>query len=505
MKDCVPAASLGSASMSAALPPPRLAVLENLSHSVRFRLTATLMFVALVYGCRFHLLQRSLNPPEGFPTRDDRRILQLRRRFIAGAAAGYLASTEALSLPFWDRRNFIYADLCAFWSNCLIAADATMDMEGLSLDEVRRLFGQSFNAMFMKVEADLPIDIQRRLRARHAAMFGVETPETGALPAGPRARLRRYTLHMAAAIGERISRLLALNGNASFAGMLDQFYSRTLDLMAGQLETYDQSIVDDEHDWGWYRYLMHNKFMNVLLAPIGLFANPAAGLYPEEQMRRAFHLLNRNFFHRQVLDDLTDFDEDLANGVANTLIYILVGQGRLASVIASAGGEPDQVSILRELDRSGLLVHAARGFDDDILPDRDRESDGGPPNISSLARDALKNRSSDASTPLEDLVGACLRRRAALFEAWSRRDQAAVKAIVEESGVANRVLDSVTAGTEQRRIEDALKRCLERSNIQGFVYTYYVRTLRTYEKCVSKWQRRAFPIAQQSREPARVG
>lgn len=487
--------------MSVALPPPRLVVLENLSRSVRFRLTATLLFVALVYGCKFHFLQRSLNPPEWFPTRDDKRTLQLRRRFIAGAAAGFIASSEALSQPFWARRNFIYADLCAYWSNCLIAADATMDMEGLSLDEVRRLFGRSFTAMFVKVEADLPGDIRRRIKARYAALFGNETPATDALPAGPHSRLRRYTLRMASAIGDRISHLAALNGGVLFAGMLEQFYVRTLDLMAGQLETYDQSIVDDEHDWGWYRHLMHNKFMNVLLAPIGLFADPAAGLYPEEQMRRAFHLLNRNFFHRQVLDDLTDFDEDLANGAANTLIYILVGQGRLASLVSDANGSGEQISALRELGRSGLLVHAAKGFDDDIPPARDHEPPSAPPDVNSLIRAALQNRPGEASTPLQDLADACLRRRAALFEAWSRRDHAAVKAIVEESGVADRILDSIAAGADQLGIEDALKQCLERSNIQGFVYAYYVRTLRTYEKCVRKWQCHAVPGSRQSHEP----
>lgn len=490
--------------MSAALSPPRLAVLENLGVPARLRLATTLLFVALVYAWKFHLLQRSLKPPEWFPTRDDSRGLQLRRRFVAGAAAGYVASTEALSHPFWDRRNFIYADLCAFWSNCLIAADATMDLEGLSLDEVRQLFGQSFTAMFAKVEADLPIDIQHRLRARHVAMFGIETPEVAALPAGPHVRLRRYTLHTASAIGDRISRLVALNGGSLFVAMLDQFYSRTLDLMAGQLETYDQSIVDDEHDWGWYRYLMHNKFMNVLLAPIGLFADPAAGLHPEEQMRRAFHLLNRNFFHRQVLDDLTDFDEDLADGVANTLIYILVGQGRLASVLAGAGRGADAASIRRELDRSGLLVHAATGFDDEVLPTLDREPGATLPDMNSLIRVALENRPGDASIPIEDLVGACLRRKAALFDAWSRRDHDVVKAIVEESGVADRILRSIAAGAEQRQIEAGLKQCLERSDIRGFVYAYYLRTLRTYEKCVRQWQGRAVPIAWQRHAPSRV-
>jgi hypothetical protein len=487
--------------MNAASPPPRLAALENLRWVVRFRLFATMLFVASIYGWKFWRLQRSLKPAEWFLTQDDRRTLKLRRRFIAGAAAGYVASTESLSQPFLARTNFIYADLGAFWSNWLIAADATMDQEALSLPEVRRLFAESLTAMLMKVEADLPIDIQRRLRSHFGAMFGNDVSEHDQLPVGPHFRLRRYTLQMAAAIGDRISSLVALHGARPLANALDQFYSRTLDLMAAQLETYDQSIVDDEHDFGWYRSLMHRKFMNVLLAPIALFANPAAGLYPEAEVRLAFHLLNRNFFHRQILDDLIDFDEDLADNFANALIYILVSQGRLASIVANSGGCTDEALIVRELERSGLLAHPAKGLDDQLLPDSDREPDSVPQTINLLVRNALKNGPDDASVPLEDLVDACLRRRAALYEAWAKRDHAAVKAIVTRSGVANRILNAIAEGTDQRQIEDALKRCMERSNIQGGVYTYYTRTLRTYEKCVSKWQPRAVLVARPAHEP----
>jgi hypothetical protein len=206
-------------------------------------------------------------------------------------------------------------------------------------------------------------------------------------------------------------------------------------------------------------------------------------------MRKAFHLLNRNFHHRQVLDDLLDFDEDLANNTANTLTYILVTQGRIASGIAGRDLYEDQPDVLRELDRSGLLAHPAAGFDEeeDVVSDRDPAPSLQPP-IDALVRKALANRPGDASVSLPELIDASRCRGAALLEAWARRDQAAVAAIVTKSGVANRILDSISAGVHQREIEDALKAVLERDSIHGCIYVYYLRTLRTYRKCVSKWR-----------------
>lgn len=470
-------------------PPPRLAVLESLNLLARARLFGSMLLVAVIYAWKFRRLQRALEPGGVFPARADVRALQLRRRFIAGAAAGYVASTQALQQALFARMNFIHADVCAYWSNCLIAADATMDEEALSLPEVRRLFGESYAAMSRQVEPDMPADVRRRLASRSAALFGADVADGGRSSADPGSRLRRYTLHTAAAIGDRVSRLACLHGATAFAGELEQFYSRTLDLMAAQLETYDQSIVDDAHDFNWYRSLMHRKFMNVLLAPISLFADPAAGLYPEEPMRQAFHLLNRNFLHRQILDDLIDFDEDLANHVANTLIFVLVSQGRLASFVAGQGRDADKAALMHALNRSGLLGHPADGFDDEVLLPGDR--DGVPPDVAVLARHALENGAGDAALPLEDLAEACLSRRTALYDAWGGRHAAAVKEIVTQSRIAERILDAIARGAEQRAIEDALKRCMERSNIHGFVYAYYARTLRTYEKCVKKWRPRA--------------
>ena len=50
----------------------------------------------------------------------------------------------------------------------------------------------------------------------------------------------------------------------------------------------------------------------------------------EQRLERCFLLTNQLFFHRQVLDDLLDLDSDTEEGLAGTLHYLVVSQGRLA-------------------------------------------------------------------------------------------------------------------------------------------------------------------------------
>jgi hypothetical protein len=77
-----------------------------------------------------------------------------------------------------------------------------------------------------------------------------------------------------------------------------------------------------------------------------------------------------------------------------------------------------------------------------------------------------------------------------LLDAWAARDLRAVTEIVEGSGVAARILDSITARADRREIEQRLERLLDDPGIREIMYVYYIRTLRTYEKCLRKWRSR---------------
>ena len=299
--------------------PPRIALFERRTLSQRARTGLTVGFVTLVYSWKFAYFQRLLKSEAAFLTGEDRRAFRLRRRFVAGATAGYIAGRYSLAESGDRRKAFIYADLCAAWSNFLIAADAAMDIKALARGDSRELLRMSFDAMFGPVELLLSDDLRSAVSARYLAGLSIAvsaavghwrnsrrsavSPRKICRSNGIRDR-ERHRNPVGQPLCSELSGLLS-------RGALHQFFTRTLDLMAGQLSTLDQSCVDDEHDWGWYKDVLHNKFMNVLLSPISLFVNSKAQRNPEEVMRECFYLINRTFFHRQVLDDLMDFDEDL--------------------------------------------------------------------------------------------------------------------------------------------------------------------------------------------------
>jgi hypothetical protein len=480
--------------------PPRIELFERRTLSRRIRAGLIAAFVMLIYSWKFAYLQRSLERKEASLTRQDRRAFRLRRRFVTGAAAGYIASRYSLAEAATRRLNFIYADLCAAWSNFLIAADAAMDTKGLSGDESRQLLRLSFDAMFEPVEALTSDQVRSAISTSYLSVFQLPYDrrlQSSGLPGDSDFRLEGYAVRMASEIGKNIAKLcdcpFAASFPEAFQGALQLFFTRTLDLMAGQLAALDQSSLDDEHDWGWYKDVLQNKFTNVLLSPISLFLNPRARRNPEETMRECFRLINRNFFHRQVLDDLLDFDEDLSNHTANSLIYILVSQGRVA---AATRDDPsgNGAAISRELRRCGLLMPEFQtGLDCQALKESEwansGESSCTPVNVEALVRISLINRPSDKAMTFDDLLEQSLRRKTALLDAWASRDCRAVTEIVERSGVAGRILGSITARRD-RKIEQGLEQLLDDRGIREIMHVYYIHTLRTYEKCLQKWRLR---------------
>ncbi len=213
-------------------------------------------------------------------------------------------------------------------------------------------------------------------------------------------------------------------------------------------------------------------------------------------MRECFYLINRNFFHRQVLDDLMDFDEDLSNHTANSLIYILVSQGQIAA--AAAGDDPpcDEAAILRELARSGLL---APEFPiepgSELHDDNESEAHGNRPpcqpgSVAALVRTSLVNRSSDRAMPLGDLLAECRRRKTALRDAWVEQDHPCSNRNRRAQRHCRAYPRRHCRSTTQGEIEQALERLLDDEGIREFMYVYYSRTLRTYQRCLRKWRSR---------------
>ena len=476
--------------------PPRIAFFERLPVLRRVRVVLTVMAAALVYGLKFEQLQRALGRRQLSLPPDDRRRYQLRRRYAAGAAAGYLASRYSLRQAATLRACLLYADIAALWSNFLIAADAAMDTKSLSRPDSIALLGDCFHALYGPVEQVLARDARFAVAARYADVFGTPYAQPSAGAAGNNNgefRFERYAIATASGIGNAITLLQGCLPDPalsrSFSNALSEFYLRALDLAEGQLASLDQTSVDEQHDWGWYTKVMDRKLVNVLLTPFSLCVGPSVATDPAGTIGRSFFIVNRVFFHRQVLDDLVDFEEDLSHGAANSLVFMLVSQGRIAAA-AQSGVDNNKVATLRELGRSGMLmpefgIESVPPPGEWAAPEQWPQINGAA--VATLVKAALVNNAADRAAPLDELVAKSLQRKAALLAAWASEDRAAVTNIVQQSGIATRILDGIARGRDHDKVEQALVR-LGDDNVREIMYLFYVHTLKTYRKCVAKWR-----------------
>jgi hypothetical protein len=309
-----------------------------------------------------------------------------------------------------------------------------------------------------------------------------------AYPKTPQFRLQSYAIEMASVIGKTLASLAnrhrELGLETQFLRGLQEFYNKTLFLIAGQLSSLEQTVVDRDHDWGWYRKVLNNKSMDVLLALLCLFVSATPGRNPSENMKRCVCLINRAFFHRMVLDDLLDIEEDVLNGTANSLVYMVVSQGRIAAFGLNEDYISHKAEILHEIDRTCLLgpefiLEGACGIAGSLRGDVNKEVKY----VKFLITEALANRAADRETPFPELVRSCLARQEMLLEAWTEKKWGKVIAILKESGIVARIFNSITGRNDQTEVEDALKD-LDDDALREVMSLFYIRTLRTYEKCL---------------------
>lgn len=475
---------------SAEIKPPRILFFEERSLRTRIRAWFVITVVTVIYRLRFWRLQSAIRETVALKS-EDLAHYKLGRRFALGATAGFLAARYSLSANGGLKDYLLHADVFSHWSSFLVTADAAMDSKALPLEESKELLRRCFHALFETPRGTYTELETPHIRQLYFENFGEELLPLQIAPyqRTTEHRFENYAIEMASAVGNRLSGLACRRQNAGleneFLRCLQDFYARTLSLIAGQLASLEQMIVDRDHDWGWYRNVLNSKSMNVILALLGLFADQTAKGKPAEKMTTCFYLINQTFFHRQVLDDLLDVEEDVLCGAANSLVYMVMSQGRVAECCAGDDLFQNGRAIALEIDRSRLL--AAEFTPETSLGSEHFDALGGVvckrTVVETLIREALSNRAADRGQPLETLIGSCLVRSASLEEAWSQRNWAKVIAVVKESGIAARILDSITRRNERITLEHELRN-LEDDDVREVMNLFYYRTLRTYQKCL---------------------
>jgi hypothetical protein len=486
---------------------PRLAYFEDLPRGRRLRRDA---LVAAVAAGSVPLHARVVNRARrrGIPiSADEVRRLHLRRMFVAGAAGGFLASRYANPRVWQPAFHLLHARFCALWSNWLIAADAAMDEQHLDRRASLELLGRGLLAAFSgtarPAAGDAALAADLRLLGKPLAI-----PPSGLYyPFEPRFRFENFSVLLAVELGRVLAELRAAYGVRAPTGVfdrhVDEFRRRFLELVDGQVRSLEMARLDDEHDLGWYVEVLDGRFMNVLLAPPAVFmALGEAERGREQRLERCFLLTNQLFFHRQVLDDLLDLDSDTEEGLAGTLHYLVVSQGRLAERLERLAA-PRRLAELPAEARREVVGEVARSW---LLPPHAwawrqwraeagcgaaevAAVDGarlGGEQLARLVAYALVNRPEELARPPEDLARRAGERKRQLLAAWQRRAGAEVLAIVRDSGAARRILDSIADPRNVAEVQAGLE-ALGDDRLKDVVGYFYQRTRRTYRRVLEAY------------------
>jgi hypothetical protein len=398
------------------------------------------------------------------------------RNYAAGGAAGYLASRYSATKARGAQLDALFAELFASWSSFLIAGDAAMDSKSMDEPKSRKFLSRLYLELYPEENRGLA-DGQAQIAEHFETVFEREFPSGPLedLPETMHFRLELFAVHMARRFAKVLRRLYGWHdrhglGSAFSAGMRD-FYLKAADLASGQLLSVQQRDLNEQHDWEWYRVLIELKTTNILFAILHLFVQERGGEMGGQAMARRFVAINSLFFHRQVLDDLLDFDEDLGRGVANSLIYMLMSQARIARHALNQLGR-DEAELRRDIIRTSMVWS-----DLDLLTCP----------LEQAIRSALVNTKAEEGQPLEELVDASLRRGVALRDAWSRLEYGKVARIVTDSAIANRILSWIESGSLKQRVNAELE-LIQQEPMLDVIYFAFDRTVRTFERCTARWK-----------------
>lgn len=450
------------------------------------RLIPLIVLLGLYYRLAYGRDSRRLRagaPPIDARTDD---MMRLPRRYIAGGIAGFFY--PAPSLGFWTRLRVkrLQGKLLAYWSGMLIAADAAMDMDGTGPEESRSILEAVFDNIYETCRPALTADEARHVRFFHERVFGtgrgLQPLEAFTLAPSTQALVSYATrsARSAGATAAEISGLLRDVTPPDRAVGPTSFLVQSIELAHGQFLSMRQADNTLTKDWRWYVRLCEQKNIRILTAPHSLLAQNGPGLYGD--LLSCVLTISEAVFHRQVLDDLLDFDDDLADGVAAAPIYLLLSMGEVAK--AALSGDPE--ALCTELRRVAIRDgQGALGFIRTLPTTAHftgrRDDLPTPAHCTPRAVCDLLARPEEADLAPNEVFERRAKQADALRVAWANGDKTRVKSLVVESGVIRYFLDQMSI--DSLALSDRDRRAM---NIPVAAF-FYRRTLKSYQRCRDMW------------------
>lgn len=445
------------------MPPSHLIVP---TYSIRFQRICSWL-LAFPYALRYVIILVRLNHDER-PALAISRRCKLLKYYVVGSLIGRAVSRYVLRGEVPRRATGMYSRIGGAWGNCLIAADSIIDADRLPPRVAFRLLRT----------------VGEHLRGK---------ANTSALDNA----VARFSCRMAREVYEGLHSMRRFANSDSqriqIEAVITRFYADWKLLCHGELRSIRQRSQFGGSNWRWYLDLLETKTMTLIIAPVRLTARTSRAHLRADAVVNGIRAINELFYHRQVLDDFIDVEQDAEDGIRGAPVYMLLEQARLSSGISQAHLELDPATTAKMILDSGLLPpycwswHEVSERIPRIAPIRgELEGCWNAAEVGILLQYALANTPGDFARDLDDLRAAAIDRGNQLNTALQGFASDVIARIVNESGVVWRIHRTATDPRNWLRCERQLQEVGD-ADILSLFDLLYVRTLRTYRKVLQVW------------------
>ncbi len=276
--------------------------------------------------------------------------LRLKEMFLAGGLAGALASQyiHGNKSRAWLNR-WRYSVLFSLWANYWILVDAAADFKEVDDAASKTLLLNCLKEMLKPI---VNIQFKDYASTKIGQYFGDEQRDIfwNALT-DYQTPFARISVLYAKRFGEVAESCFGPGEPDKISSnVVKLFIERTVALHKGQFDSFEQSVLDEGHNWKWYRSnVLDAKFSNILFAPLSLFGQNDVEISRRKTLEKGLMLVTELYLHRQLIDDFLDIESDCLEGNLGGPAYLLLASSRLSR--EEPDNYPMDTSTLDNLDR----------------------------------------------------------------------------------------------------------------------------------------------------------
>jgi len=300
----------------------------NLESRCLFRVNFLKLFIQLFdtipqlmkFNLNFSKFKKTLNL--SYYKNDELKRLNLRKYYVLGSVTGFLITR---SIHGQRSKATVYAQLISNWAILLIILDAACDnREDLTNQEKIYLNISSAKKIFSILSgSDIGISLLFRNRFHEWVLLHETAVSENTRPSKS---IENDILTASSQFAISLKKCLTLVLDIKIRKKNSQIIIESLrSLMQAQIDSLNQTSFSANDNWKWYaNNVLFKKFDGIFESILWAVPTNDTETLRISGLLEGMKTIGKIFAHRQILDDLVDYKNDIRAGILATPAYILI-------------------------------------------------------------------------------------------------------------------------------------------------------------------------------------